>query len=144
MLAADDTIEALALLEAPVGAIVSLSGDGRTLRAWAAADGALLWEHHLPGESPPAASPPGGDGGGDESLAPVSGDKAASAGAAGGVAGSPALAVLPPGEGRAAPLLAVHVGGTVHVSVMRKNGRDKVRFDSERWSLLSLQPFVLL
>lgn len=122
MLAADDTIEALALLETPVGAIISLSGDGRTLRAWAAADGALLWEHHLPGESPPAASPPGGDGGGggDESLAPVSRDKAASAAAAGGVwkqeAGSPALAVLLPGEGRAAPLLAVHVGGTVHVS----------------------------
>lgn len=44
----EDAIDALALLEAPVGSVVTLSGSGRTLRAWAAGDGALLWEQHIP------------------------------------------------------------------------------------------------
>lgn len=44
----EDAIDAMALLEAPAGAVVTLSGGGKTLRSWAAADGALLWEQHIP------------------------------------------------------------------------------------------------
>lgn len=44
-----DALDALLLLEAPAGMVVTLSGGGTTLRGWAAGDGALLWEQTVDG-----------------------------------------------------------------------------------------------
>ena len=44
-----DALDALLLLEAPAGMVVTLSGGGKTLRGWAAGDGALLWEQTVEG-----------------------------------------------------------------------------------------------
>ncbi len=49
MLAEGDSIDYLWHLPPPATALLTLSGGGKALRAWSAADGALLWERLLIG-----------------------------------------------------------------------------------------------
>ena len=147
------------LLDGPAAAVVTLSGGGATLRAWAAADGALLWEQQL---SPRSSSSGGGSGGGgsdaggiartfslEEAEAAVraarmsvrqGADLLADDGSAADVAAAvvqatsaqatkqqqgpiasryTALELLPPGGGRAAPLLVIYAAGHIYVRSSR-------------------------
>ena len=57
MLAEGDTIDNLWHLPPPATALLTLSGGGKALRAWSAADGALLWERLLFGGRAPGSAP---------------------------------------------------------------------------------------
>ena len=57
MLAEGDSIDGLWHLPPPAAALLTLSGGGKALRAWSAADGSLLWERLLIGERAAGPAP---------------------------------------------------------------------------------------